>query len=275
MTRSLRSTVTPTRAAFGYTRVRGLNMLLATAATSSSSPIVVAQRQRTGSCGSPRGAKRLVADALKTVRTLHRTGRVLVRADSAFYGSPTIGAAVRAGAYVSVTVRLTPDIKAAIAGIAEDDWTAIEYTDANVDETTGELISRAKVAEVPFTAFSSAKKADQICGRIVVRRIPDFNAPKDPNQASLFELWRFHAFFTTSDPAVLDTVAADKAHRDDAIIEAVHAGLKNSALACRPRSSWPSALGSPSRSWRSTSPEPLAPSPASSPARPPARSDAS
>ncbi len=50
-------------AGFGYTRVRGLNMLLATASTASAAPMVVAQRLRKGSCGSPRGAKRLVADA--------------------------------------------------------------------------------------------------------------------------------------------------------------------------------------------------------------------
>ena len=221
-------------ASFGYTRLRGLNMLLATASTSTAAPIVVAQRLRKGSCGSPRDAKRLVADALKTVRSLRPEGPVLLRADSAFYGSPTIGAALRGGAKVSVTIRITPNIKAAIATITDDAWTAIEYTDAIRDETTGELISRAEVAEVAFTAFASAKKADRLPGRLVVRRIPDFNAPKDPRQASLFKLWRFHAFLTTTDPAMLDTVAADKTHRGHAIIEQVHAELKHSALAHLP-----------------------------------------
>ncbi len=105
---------------------------------------------------------------------------------------------------------MTPNIKAAIASIADDAWTTIEYTDAIRDEDTGELISSAEVAEVGFTAFASGNTADRVPGRLVVRRIPDFNAPADPNQASLFELWRFHAFFTTSDPEVLNTVAADK-----------------------------------------------------------------
>jgi len=233
-------------ASFGYTRVRGLNMLLATASTTGpaggSAPVVVAQRLRKGSSGSPRGAKRLVADALKTVKALREQDApeggalrpVLLRADSAFYGSPTIGAAVRAGAQVSVTVRMTPNIKAAIASISEDAWTAIEYTDAIRDEQTGELISSAEVAEVAFTAFGSRKQSERVAGRLVVRRIPDFNAPANPNQASLFELWRFHAFFTTTDPKVLDTVAADKTHRGHAIIEQVHADLKNSALAHLP-----------------------------------------
>ena len=50
----------------------------------------------------------------------------------------------------------------------------------------------------------------------------------------MFDTWRFHAFFTTTDPADLDTVAADKTHRGHAIIEQVHADLKNSALAHLP-----------------------------------------
>jgi hypothetical protein len=67
----------------------------------------------------------------------------------------------------------------------------------------------------------------------VVRRIPAFNAEKKraAGQGTLFDVWRFHAFFTTADPAVLDTVAADKTHSAHAVIEQVHADLKNSALA--------------------------------------------
>jgi hypothetical protein len=87
-------TATPSRAPRSAIRVRGLNMLLATASTSRSAPVIVAQRLRKGSCGSPRGAKRLVADGLKTVRSLRPAGTagpVLVRADSALDGSPTIG----------------------------------------------------------------------------------------------------------------------------------------------------------------------------------------
>lgn len=224
-------------AGFGYSGVRGLNALLATVTTTNSAPVIVAQRLRKGSCGSPRGAKRLVADALKTVRTLHPADvRPLLRADSAFYGAPTVGAALRAGAQVSVTVRLDPKVKAAIATIGEHAWTPIEYTDAIFDEVSGTWVSRAEVAEVPFTAFTSKKAADQVPGRLVVRRIPDFNADKKKaaGQGTLFDTWRFHAFFTTTDPTDLDTVAADKTHRGHAIIEQVHADLKSSALAHLP-----------------------------------------
>ena len=65
---------------YGYSGVRGLNALLAVVSTTQSAPVVVAQRLRKGSCGSPRGAKRLVADALKTVKQLRSgpTGRPLV-----------------------------------------------------------------------------------------------------------------------------------------------------------------------------------------------------
>ena len=217
---------------YGYSGVRGLNALLATVTTRQAAPVIVAQRLRKGSCGSPRGAKRLVTDALATVKKLRTHDAVtkpLVRMDSAFYGRGAVGAAVRAGAQVSVTVRLDPKVKAAISAIPEHAWTTIEYTDAVFDEDTGRWISRAEVAEMPFTAFAAQKKADQVPGRLVVRRIPDLNP--NPGQATLFETWRFHAFFTTS---TLDTVTADKTHRGHAIIEQVHADLKNSALAHLP-----------------------------------------
>ena len=152
-------------AGFGYSGVRGLNALLATVTTPASAPVIVAQRLRKGTAASPRGAKRLVRDALATVARLRpqaSRGPVLLRADSAFYGSPTISAAARAGAQVSVTVRLDATVKAAIASIGDDAWIAIEYTDALRDPDTGTWISRAEVAEIPFTAFSSKKAADQV-----------------------------------------------------------------------------------------------------------------
>jgi hypothetical protein len=127
-------------------------------------------------------------------------------------------------------VRLDPKVKKAIASIGEDAWTPIEYTDAVYDEQAGAWVSRAEVAEIPFTAFSSKKADQRVPGRLVVRRIPDLNPRRKHGQDALFETWRFHAFFTTTDPTVLNTVAADKTHRGHAIIEQVHADLKNSAL---------------------------------------------
>jgi hypothetical protein len=169
-------------------------------------------------------------------RLLDKTQLILVRMDSAFYGRGAVHAALTGGAAVSVTVRMDTAVKNAIATIDEVAWSSIEYTDAICDEATGRWISRAEVAEVPFTAFAAQKKADHVPGRLVVRRIPDFNAEKNKaaGQDTLFDVWRFHAFFTTAGPELLDTVAADKTHRGHAVIEQVHADLKNSALAHLP-----------------------------------------
>ncbi|AIK84996.1 transposase [Corynebacterium glutamicum] len=222
-------------AGFGYSGIRGLNALLATVTTAQSAPIIVGQRLRKGSCGSPRGAHRLIADAMTTTRRLPgmEDKKILVRADSAYYGHPSVSVALRSGADVSVTVRMTPNVKKAIVAIPEDAWKTIQYTDAIFDEASQSWISLAQVAEVPFTAFTSRKKADHVPGRLVVRWIPELNK-KDVYQPGLFDLHRFHAVFTTADPGVLDTVAADKTHRQHAIIEQVNADLKASALAHLP-----------------------------------------
>jgi len=224
-------------AGFGYTRVRGLNALIATLTTPAAAPLVVAQRLRKGACGSPRGAQRLVGDAVKQAHRLLGDDRpVLVRMDSAYYGRDAVHAAITGRAAVSVTVRLDPAVKAAIASIEQGAWTPIRYPNAIFDETTGTWVSNAEVAEVPYTAFTSRKKADQVTGRLVVRRIPDVHADSKQavGQGTLFDLWRFHAFFTTVPHDVLDTVAADATHRGHAIIEQVHADLKASALAHLP-----------------------------------------
>jgi hypothetical protein len=98
---------------YGYSGVRGLNALLATVSMTGRAPVIVAQRLRRGRAGRRGGAKRLVADTLKTVGTLDGAHglKPLMRADSAFHGAATFGAAVRGGADVSVTVRLDPKVK--------------------------------------------------------------------------------------------------------------------------------------------------------------------
>ena len=231
---------------YGYSGVRGLNALITTVSTERAAPVIVGQRLRKGSCGSARGAARMVSDTLATIGGLRAAAtdtaagvgvgaapKVLVRVDSAFYGYRAVRAAIRGGADVSVTVRQTETVKAAIAEIDDSAWTPIEYTDAVYDENTGTWISRAEVAEIDFTAFTSRPKSQQIPGRLIVRRVPDLNV-EATDQGALFDTWRFHAFFTTTDPAAADTVAADKTHRGHAIIEQVHADLKHSALAHLP-----------------------------------------
>jgi hypothetical protein len=219
---------------FGYSGVRGLNALLGIVSTPTAAPIIIGSRLRRGAAGSPRGAKRFVADILTTVRRLRSstaTGLVLLRADSAFYGHAVVAAAHRAGAKVSITVRMDSAVKRAIGTIGEDDWTTIQYTNAILDEGTGKWISVAEVAEIPFTAFSSRTTSEHIPGRLVVRRIPELNPKEAAGQPTLFDTHRFHAFFTTS---ALDTITADKTHRGHAIIEQINADLKDSALAHLP-----------------------------------------
>src|SRR3954449_749817 len=222
-------------AAFGYSGVRGLNAVLATVSTDQVAPVIAAQRLRKGSVGSPRGAARLASDTLALIRRSRLAARdVLVRADSAFYSHALVTAVLKAGADVSITVRMDPAVKRAIAGIDENAWTTIKYTDAIYDETTRTWISTAQIAEIPFTAFTSKKKSEQVPGRLIVRRIPELNPTQSTGQQTLFDTWRFHAFFTSTATDDLDTVAADQTHRRHAIIENVHADLKASALAHLP-----------------------------------------
>src|SRR5829696_4980079 len=219
-------------AAFGYSGIRGLNALLATVSTDQVAPVIAAQRLRKGSVGSPRGAARLATDALALVRRSQLAGRdVLVRADSAFYSHALVAAVLGAGADVSITVRMDPAVKRAITTIGEDAWTTIKYTDAIYDEATGTWVSKAQIAEIPFTAFTSKKKADQIPGRLIVRRIPELNPKQSTGQEALFDTWRFHAFFTTTAPADLDTVAADLAHLPSGVFNANAAWLVCAVMA--------------------------------------------
>lgn len=129
---------------------------------------------------------------------------------------------------------MDPAVKRAITRIPETAWETIEYTDAVFDETTNTWVSRAEVAEIEFTAFTSRKKADHVTGRLIVRRIPELNPKDRQGQGTLFDTHRHHEFFTTIPAEILDTAAADRAHRQHAIIEEVNADLKDSALAHMP-----------------------------------------
>src|SRR3954449_3228632 len=118
----------------GYTGIKGLNALLAVVSTPLSAPLIAATRLRKGCTNSARGAAKLLADALATVRRCGAAGLLLVRADSAYYGYDVIAACRRAGARFSVTARLTPTVVTAITGIDEQSWTPIRYPNAIYDE---------------------------------------------------------------------------------------------------------------------------------------------
>jgi hypothetical protein len=68
---------------------------------------------------------------------------------------------------------------------------------------------------------------------LIVRRVKDKNVVA--GQGELFTAWRYHAFITDS---TLELVAAEKQHREHAIIEQVNADLKDSTLAHMPSGSF-------------------------------------
>jgi hypothetical protein len=227
-------------AGFGYSGVNGLNALLGIVSTPVAAPVIAAARLRKGSTNSARGAARLVTDTLRTAKAAGADPRagslVLARMDSAFYNHDVIAAVRRAGARFSVTARMGATVRAAIAGIDEQAWTAIHYPNAFVDEDTGELVSDAEVAEVPFAAFTSRRKSEQVSARLIVRRVtrlnPDAARGKVPEgQEELFTTWRYHAVFTDSPEPML---TAEATHRAHAVVEQVIADLKNGPLAHLP-----------------------------------------
>ena len=178
----------------GYTGVKGLNALLATISTPTSAPVIVGARLRKGSTNSAKGAARFVADALITARKAGASGVLVLRADSAYYSHGVIAAVLRHQACFSITARQDKAVRQAIATIENDAWTAIKYTNAIFDEDSRQWISDAEVAEISYTAFA-AKKAKQVTGRLIVRRVKDMNPN---NQSELFTAYRYHAVFTNS-----------------------------------------------------------------------------
>src|SRR3954451_22834441 len=110
---------------YGYSKVRGLNALLAVVSTPIAAPVIVATRLRKGSTNSARGAARRVTDALVTARRAGASGIVTVRADSVYYNHDVVAAARRGGARFSVTARMDPAVRKAIASIGEDSWVPI------------------------------------------------------------------------------------------------------------------------------------------------------
>jgi hypothetical protein len=223
-------------AGFGYTGVKGLNALLAIVSTPTSAPVVAATRLRRGGTNSARGAARFVADALATTKACGGGGLVTVRADSAYYGHDVVAAARRGGARFSITARMNPTVLKAISGIPESAWTPIHYPNAIWDEDEQRLVSDAEVAEVPFTAFTSPRKADHITGRLIVRRVRRLNPKSVPDgQGELFPGYRHHGVFTDSPLSMLQ---AEKSHRAHAIVEQVIADLKSGALAHLPSGSF-------------------------------------
>jgi hypothetical protein len=224
-------------AGFGHTKiqgksvlVRGLNVLASTLSTPLAAPVITATRLRGGTANSARGAESFVAESIGIARETGATGTLIARGDSAFYSAGVINACRRADVRFSITAKMDPKIKAAIAAIGEDAWTAIKYPGAIFDEQAGGWVSDAEVAEITYTAFTSKNK-QAVTARLIVRRVRRLNEQAKRGQDEIFPLYRYHAIFTDNPYELLQ---AESQHRDHAIIEQVFADLTCGPLAHLP-----------------------------------------
>lgn len=213
-----------------------LHPLLAIISTPIARPVVAGIRLRRGKSADVRGAARFLAETLAVVRQIAPHATVVVRGDAKFYTADVAATAARYGAHVSLTTGSNPHVNAAITTIGETKWVPIHYPDAFVDTETGELVSDAEVAEIPYTAFTSKPVAQQVHGRLIVRRVRRLSpSAVKAGQDDLFSLWRHHAVFVTSGYEMLQ---AEGQHRGHAIVEQVIADGAGSALAHMPSGSF-------------------------------------
>ena len=201
MTVDVDSTICPVHgdekqgAAFGYTHVLGYHPLLATRADTGE---VLHVRFRKGSAGSGRGAERFVRELVGRCRRAGAAGPLTLRADSGFYSRHVVKACRDHDVRYSITAPQNPGVQRAIAGIDEESWIPIDYTEGG----------EAWVAE---TTYGDGH-------RLVVRR----TRLADP-QPTLFPVFRYHAFITDRGGNV---VALDADHRRHTVIELAIRDLK-------------------------------------------------
>lgn len=234
-------------AGFGHTKiqgkpvlVKGLNVLAATLSSPLAAPVVTGTRLREGTAGSARGAESFVREQITAARaaigaSAGTGGTLVLRGDSAFYAADVIGACRDRDVRFSVTAKMDPKVKRAIATIGEAAWKPIRYPGAIFDDQAGGWISDAEIAEIPYTAFAS-KKNKAVTARLIVRRVKRLNARAASGQDTLPGMpdevtYRYHAIFTDSP---FELIQAEEQHRDHAIIEQVNADLIDGPLAHLP-----------------------------------------
>ncbi len=229
-------------AAFGHTKiqgktvlVRGLNALTATICTPQAAPVIAGTRLRGGSANTARGAASFAAEAISDARAAGCTATIIARMDSGYYNAAVCQAVRRGGACFSVTARLDPAVKTAIALIPGDAWTPIRYPRAVWDDQLRRWVSDAEVAETGYTAFAS-RKGQAVTARLIVRRVKDLSPRAAAGQGELFTAWRYHAVFTDSPFTLLQ---AEEQHRDHAVIEQVFADWTDGPLAHLPSGRFP------------------------------------
>ncbi len=193
-------------AKFGHTKiasksvfVRGLNAMIGTVSTLTSPPLVANARLRAGNKVSVTGADRFLAETVTTARAAGATGAILARLDSGFYAGTVVTTARRLAVHFSITTPQNAAIRAACEAIPASAFTPIRYPKAVWDETLGEWISDAEIAETGYTAFKGTRH--QVTARLVVRRVKARNPTATRGQGELFPVWRYHAVLTDSPSA--------------------------------------------------------------------------
>ena len=186
---------------FTYNKVRGYHPLLAVVAGTGD---VVHCRQRGGNANSGRGAAGFLTETFNRARAAGASGRITLRADSGFYAGSVAAACRAADVRFSITVKLNPAIRKAIATIPEDAWVAIPY-----------FLDGADVAETTYRPFG--KKAPLV--RLIVRR----TKPTPGSQLALLVDYAFHALVTDRQG---ETIAIEADHRRHAVVEDTIRDLK-------------------------------------------------
>ena len=158
-------------AGYGYTHKRGYHPIIA---TRSGTGEVLHIRARKGSANTSRGALRFVEELIPRVQRAGATGPRLLRADSGFWNHKIMARLQAAGWLYSIGVRQQQHIKAAIAGIPEQDWqTLTDYPDGGEAQIAQTMLGRQ---------------------RLIIRRTRLIAA-----QAELWPDWRHFAFLTNRD----------------------------------------------------------------------------
>jgi len=186
---------------FTYNKVRGYHPLMAVVAGTGD---VVHCRQRGGNANSGRGAAGFLTETFNRVRAAGASGPITLRADSGFYAGSVATACRAADVRFSITVKLNPAIRKAIATIPEDAWVAIPY-----------FLDGADVAETTYRPFG--KKAPLV--RLIVRR----TKPTPGSQLALLVDYAFHALVTDRQG---ETIAIEADHRRHAVVEETIRDLK-------------------------------------------------
>lgn len=145
-------------ASSGFTKIagrqvlrKGLSPLMATISTEVAAPVIARIRLRAGRASSSKGAARMIASVIASARAAGVSGQILVCGDSASATGAMVHACRRARMGSSLGWIIKPAVTKAIAAIPEHAWTPVRYPEAVADPDTGEWISDAEVADIPYT----------------------------------------------------------------------------------------------------------------------------